>query len=316
MLSLASAGILLLLMNLGTSEITSIKLGSNEVPQIYLGETPVLSFPDGYDVFLVAGQSNTYAGEILEGSGDTQPDATLDSTDADIFQWGRFSPNNNTVIPAVEPLDHTGKTTGTETWVGWALTFAKKYKQAGFLAGNRKILIIPCGKGSTGFGSGDWNKGDTLYEDAITRTLAALATGSDTNILKAILWHQGENDSQAAYYLAHEAALLQMIDDMRTDLNAPDVPFIAGGMLPSHFQYNPYKETVEAGIANIVNNRTYTGYADPNIPTVLTGKNATSEHYSGRSVRGYPTQDFTDLETIGLAGRYWTAYLSALSNTQ
>jgi len=44
-----------------------------------------------------------------------------------------------------------------------------------------------------------------------------------------ILWHQGERDAQddrdATTYSQRLAA---MIDDLRRDLNAPDVPFVAG----------------------------------------------------------------------------------------
>ena len=47
--------------------------------------------------------------------------------------------------------------------------------------------------------------------------------------LTAILWHQGESDVGSVSY---ENDLDNFIYDIRSDLNAFDVPFILGGMVP------------------------------------------------------------------------------------
>lgn len=272
----------------------------------------------GYDVFLIAGQSNTYNGIL--STGDSVPHTGLDDADADILQWGRWGANNNTIISATVPLDHRGYQGSLPTGVvGWGQTFAKAYKAQGFLSGSRKVLLVPCGEGGTGFWSNQWNKGNTQYTDAVTRTLAAMASGTGTNILKGILWHQGEQDSDtSAHATAHASALLTMIDNMRTDLSNANVPFVAGGMIPALISNNiGYYSQVQNNIKAIVTARKYTAYADPLIPTELVAQGTASgsnNHYSTYSMRG-SSNTLTDNTTLGLAGRYMTAYVAALSNT-
>lgn len=281
------------------------------------GTTPTIeeiSLLNGYDVFLVAGQSNTYAGE--EDTGDNNPSATLDSTDSDILQIGRWDGQNNQVILAEEPLDHAGYqgVRPPSDWVGWALAFAKMYKAQGYLATGRKILLVPAGEGGTGLADGAWVKGGTNYNDAIARTNVALSAGNGTNILKGILWHQGEDDcDDTTEANAYQSKLLTMIDDMRTDLGAPNVPFVVGGMVPSWLTTTP-RQTVQGILAGIGTQRTYTGYANPSSPTTLTASSiGTDNHFEATSMRG-SSQNFNDPSTLGMAGRYWVGFLAALAN--
>jgi hypothetical protein len=70
----------------------------------------------------------------------------------------------------------------------------------------------------------DWEKGDLYYEEAVSRTLAALDDGESR--LAGILWHQGEaNSSQTNTYMGK---LVTMIEDLRADLGEPDLPFVIG----------------------------------------------------------------------------------------
>lgn len=66
-----------------------------------------------------------------------------------------------------------------------------------------------------------WAKGTEFYNQAIRRTKIAQQTGT----LKGILWHQGEANCKDAKYLERITAL---ITNLRKDLNAPNLPFIAG----------------------------------------------------------------------------------------
>ena len=67
-----------------------------------------------------------------------------------------------------------------------------------------------------------WKKGTRFYEDAVRRTKEAQADG----VLKGILWHQGESNSKNPDgYLEKLTAL---IENLRKDLDAPDVPFVVG----------------------------------------------------------------------------------------
>ena len=62
------------------------------------------------------------------------------------------------------------------------------------------------------------------YDDCLTRARAAMQVGT----LKAILWHQGESDSNVKAAPVYEQKLEELINRLRTDLGAPDVPFIIG----------------------------------------------------------------------------------------
>ena len=66
-----------------------------------------------------------------------------------------------------------------------------------------------------------WKKGSKFFIDAVTRTKAAMKTGT----LKGILWHQGESDHTNEKYFE---ALEQFINDLREALGQKEVPFVAG----------------------------------------------------------------------------------------
>lgn len=48
--------------------------------------------------------------------------------------------------------------------------------------------------------------------------------------LTGILWHQGENDSANGNYKVYYKKLLLIIETLRKELNAPDIPIIIGGL--------------------------------------------------------------------------------------
>ena len=70
-----------------------------------------------------------------------------------------------------------------------------------------------------------WAKGTQFYKEAIRRAKAAQKTGT----LKGILWHQGEsNNGNPEGYLTKLESLVQ---DLRADLDLPDLPFVAGQVI-------------------------------------------------------------------------------------
>ncbi len=122
--------------------------------------------------------------------------------------------------------------------VGLGRTFGLKLAEA-----NPGITIglIPCAHGGSPISS--WEPGQHYpptnghpYDDAITRAKVAMKTGT----LKGILWHQGESDSNAEAAPLYEEKLYQLIARFRKDLNAPDVPFIAGQL--GQFEGIPWDE--------------------------------------------------------------------------
>lgn len=117
---------------------------------------------------------------------------------------------------AEEPL-HTDKTTAG---VGLSMSFALAYLNT-FPKAN--IGLIPSAVGGTPLSR--WMPGNDLYENAVTNTKNALESGT----LKAILWHQGENDSQDLENTnTYGQRFADMITTLRTELHAENVPFIAG----------------------------------------------------------------------------------------
>ncbi len=73
-----------------------------------------------------------------------------------------------------------------------------------------------------GSGIGEWQRGEKAYDDAVARARAAMATGR----LRGILWHQGErNREDPDGYLER---LAELIASLRADLEAPELPFVAG----------------------------------------------------------------------------------------
>jgi hypothetical protein len=64
-----------------------------------------------------------------------------------------------------------------------------------------------------------------FYAEAVRRTRQAMQYGK----LKGILWHQGEDDSyEAEKRDSYLQKLAGMVADLRADLDAPKVPFVAG----------------------------------------------------------------------------------------
>lgn len=177
-------------------------------------------FDGTYAVFALIGQSNMH--------GDAAYDSEIDTTDSDIFQLGRKSPNNLSIIAAQDPLDHYTKTSNT---IGIGMTFAKAY-----LADNptHRVVLIPGAQSGTGFANNYWNVGDSLYLDIISRINTVIAlTDTDTYVLKAILWHQGEADDKvlndANNYSTNFDAMVNGIRGAITDGSTRTL-FISGGL--------------------------------------------------------------------------------------
>lgn len=233
-------------------------------------------------IILVAGQSNTHAGFGLDEQIDTPEDG--------IYQLGRFS-NNMCIIQACEPLDHHTRTDGM---IGFALTFAKLFKQYEQTA--EDIVLVPCGFGGTGFMDNRWNKTNDLYEDAVSR-VNHLLTQHPNAVLSAVLWHQGETDV-ILNNPDYEQSLDQFINDLRTDIGHTEVPLIVGGMVPYWVQQAADRQAVEAIIADTPNRHLNVSYADPTNPFVIEKPDNRFDeiHYSAAGQRE-------------LGQRYFTAYL-------
>lgn len=120
------------------------------------------------------------------------------------------------------------------------------------------IGLVPCAVGGTPLSR--WVKGADLYERAVSRAKAAAAAG----VIKGVLWHQGESDTDKKENgETYEARLIQMFKDLRQDLGIPDLPIVVGqlGDFLTPEKY-PYVETVRAAIKHMPAVVPGVGYAD------------------------------------------------------
>jgi len=87
-----------------------------------------------------------------------------------------------------------------------------------------KIGLIPCAEGGSTLD--EWAIDQSLFRHALTEAKFAM----ENSELAGILWHQGESDSMNGNYKIYYKKLLSIMETLRKELNAPDIPFIIGGL--------------------------------------------------------------------------------------
>ncbi len=225
-----------------------------------------------YDVFVVAGQSNTYWGQGYDSIKDKEVEG--------IYQLGRLAPNDLKIIQAKEPLHHFNPKADR---IGFALTFAKLYQT--YIQKKNDILIIPCGMDNTGFDGEGWHRKDFLYDNAISRINYVFKKYPKSN-LKAILWHQGEKDVN---YKNYQRDLDTLIAQFRRDIIGANktTPFILGGMVPYWTELKPERKHQQQIIKETVNRIPVTAYVDPYLPQKIQKPNNNQDtlHYNADGQR-------------------------------
>jgi hypothetical protein len=173
-----------------------------------------------FHLYLLVGQSN------MAGRG--QIDSVSKQNNPQILMLNKLGEWE----PAVDPLHFDRPTI---VGVGPGLNFAKE-----ILGNNKKIkiVLIPCAVGGSPIKA--WKAGEEFlkdhpYDDAIKRAKIAMQYG----VVKGIIWHQGESDSNAEKSKLYLDNLKNLIADLRKDLNAADLPFVAGelGYYKENFKY-------------------------------------------------------------------------------
>ena len=92
-----------------------------------------------------------------------------------------------------------------------------------------KVGLIPCAVGGTTIemwqpGNDAYNGQYHPYDDTIKRLHAAMKSG----IVKGIIWHQGEGDSNEENAKVYLDQLEKLIQLFRNEVNNPELPFVAG----------------------------------------------------------------------------------------
>ncbi len=195
---------------------------SEETPALKDGSAPVdiSQLPEGMqrlDLFLLAGQSN------MKGRGEVPANQKSDPRIVSMQM------KNDRWVVAEDPLHVDGRVDPIDkksnAGVGPGLSFAQALaaREPGV-----RIGLIPCGVGGSKIGQ--WQPGvpRSLYDEAVRRVRLALSQGPPGKTrLCGVLWLQGESDSKDNLFPEYQKKLLKLVDNLRTDLGVPDLPFIA-----------------------------------------------------------------------------------------
>ena len=87
-----------------------------------------------------------------------------------------------------------------------------------------QIGLIPCAEGGSSLD--DWAVDKNLFKNAVIQAGFAM---QDSELI-GILWHQGESDSYGGGYQKYYKKLQVIIESLRKELNAFEVPLIIGGL--------------------------------------------------------------------------------------
>ena len=193
-----------------------------------LTQTPM---PDYYDIVLLAGQSNM--------SGRGVYSAGIDTTDADVYQFGGYSGAGTyrTIFAGSDPLTHPD-TVALSNGVGPGMFFAKRYKELY----NRKVLLVPCAFGGTSIiaGAVTWSPygtNNTDYLNAIdqaNRAITAAVAAFPGSSFKGAAMILGEGDaSSGTSAAAFSEGFAALIAGLRSNITgASDTWFLIGQMMP------------------------------------------------------------------------------------
>jgi hypothetical protein len=222
---------------------------------------------DKFHLFLLVGQSN------MAGRGKVEPE------DREPQPRVLMLTKDNRWVPAVDPMhfDKPGV-----VGVGLGRTFGIEIARAD---PEITVGLIPCAAGGSPIAS--WEPGgyhgqtkSHPYDDALRRARFALKFGT----LKGILWHQGESDSQPEQARVYEEKLHALIARLRKELDAPEVPFLAGQM--GQFAERPWsdaKRVVDAAHRNLPDKVPHTAFINSD---ELTHK-GDQVHFDAKSYREF-----------------------------
>lgn len=187
--------------------------------------------PDSnFHLYLLAGQSNMAGRGAIAGK-------FTDEGNPNIYMLNK----NDEWVLAKHPL-HFDKPAVVGVGPGLAFALEMLGSDAGI-----KIGLIPCAVGGSSInvwkpGAYDSSTKTHPYDDAMARLSLAMRAG----VVKGILWHQGESDSDPKNAETYLPKLLTLIQAFRDVTHQPNLPFVAG-------ELGTYKE-VYGNINRIIKN--------------------------------------------------------------
>jgi len=163
---------------------------------------------ENFHIFLLMGQSN------MSGCGDLEPGD--EKSVPGVVKIPTIAKGGHTWEAAAHPLHNRLPSDR----FGLGLPFAIQYQKShpGVTVG-----LIPLAWG--GASINDLNKGTPTYADAVAKAKWAAKAG----VIKGMLWHQGESDTQTDSAAdTYEKNLDTLVRDLRADLDLPNLPFVCG----------------------------------------------------------------------------------------
>lgn len=167
------------------------------------------------EIWVVAGQSNAGGNQVVVGASQNRTGDLRDEPHVNLLQWIWAAPNvsaldlaafGGTFVQASMPVcaDPGSGVLG----VGPHIAMGQRLLE---INPSRRIGLICASRGASSFSAGDWNPGNPTYENMLSLTNAAIASGA---VLRGFVWNQGEGDTSlndAAYLAAWSA----MMNDFR-----------------------------------------------------------------------------------------------------
>lgn len=116
-----------------------------------------------------------------------------------------------------EPINYDRPNAGIGLAGSFAAMWCMEYE-------GEQIGLIPCAEGGSSLD--DWAVDKNLFKNAVIQAGFAM---QDSELI-GILWHQGESDSYGGGYQTYYKKLQVIIESLRKELNAFEVPLIIGGL--------------------------------------------------------------------------------------
>lgn len=180
-----------------------------------------------YTVYLLAGQSNMDGrGKNEHLTGELADYATPQNTVMIRYSSGglrRKHRQSKGFIPLRPGCNENPSLFGPEIGFGHAIAAAQP---------GRNILLVKVTEGGTTLHT-DWNSAapNKLYARlvrTVKHALEDIQKQGATYEIAGMLWHQGEGDRMSPHVERYKERIDAFIERIRTDLNAPEMPFILG----------------------------------------------------------------------------------------
>jgi hypothetical protein len=170
---------------------------------------------NGIDIYLCMGQSNMAGATIVTTDYTVISDAYIYNATAN--EW--VAPSNNISDYNLLGDMQNGK---IGVYYGFLLDMVNYYP-------DRKTAIVLAAYGGRDISCFLPGNSSGYYQAAVAAAKAASAMSGGT--VRAVLWHQGENDSDASMRPFYEGKLKTLTTALRKDLNLPSLPFVAGEVM-------------------------------------------------------------------------------------